>query len=239
RRPTMQPLPETTAALTALARGSGSRGGELVEKFTAAAEMTGRIAPECVGITLTYLREGVSFTWVATALEAATLDAVQYVDGGPCLTAVEDGDVVMDADLGPLDERRWRTFAAASARFGVQSTLSIPLLDRHGDVYGGVNLYGGTSGTFEGVHDELAQQFGGWAGGAVTNADLAFTTMARSEHAPHVLRDAAVGHQAVGMIMAAHEVDEATARHRLSDAAARAGVSETEVAQVLVTTHLL
>ena len=233
----MRPLPETTAALTALVRGSGSGGGELVERFNAAAEMTRRIAPECVGITLTYLREGVSFTWVATAAEAATLDAIQYVDGGPCLTAVDDGDVVVDA--GPLDERRWRTFAAASARFGVRSTLSIPLLDREGDVYGGVNLYGGTSRTFDGVHDELAAQFGGWAGGAVTNADLAFTTMARSERAPQVLQDAAVGNQAVGMIMAAHEVDETTARHRLGDAAARAGVTETEVAQLLVTTHLL
>lgn len=232
----MQPLPETTAALTALARAAGSGGSELVEQFNAAAEGTRRIAPACVGITLTYLREGVSFTWVATALEAATLDAIQYLDGGPCLTAVEDGHVVVDG--GPLDRRRWQTFAAASAHFGVRSTLSIPLLDRRGEVYGGVNLYGGTSRAFDGVHDELAARYGGWAGGAVANADVELTTKSRSGRAPRVPRDAAVGHQAVGMIMAAHEVDETTARHRLSHAAERAGVSETEVAQVLVTTHL-
>lgn len=234
----MQPLPETTAALTALARGSGSRGEELVERFNLAVETTRMIAPQCVGITLTYLREGVSVTWVATAPEAATLDAIQYVDGGPCLAAVAHGDVVTDDD-GPLDERRWRTFAAASAHFGVMSTLSIPLMDRTGDVHGGVNLYGGTSRAFDGLHEELAAQYGGWAAGAVTNADRAFTTMVRSRRAPHVLHDAAVGHQAVGMIMAAHEVDQTTARQRLGEAAARAGVSETEVAQVLVTTHLL
>jgi GAF domain-containing protein len=235
----MQPLPETTAALTALARGAGATGDELVQQFNAAASRTAQIAPECVGLTLTLVREGVSFTWVASTLAAAELDAVQYVDGGPCLTAVEERDVVVDADDSPLDERRWQTFASASARAGVRSTLSIPLLRRGGDVYGGVNLYGGTTRAFDGVHEQLAAHYGGWAAGAVSNADLSFTTMARSRDTPRVLQDSAVGHQAVGMIMAARQVDQATARRTLADAAARAGVSETELARVLVATRLL
>ena len=51
------------------------------------------------------------------------------------------------------------------------STLSIPLMS-DGRVYGGLNLYGGTPRAFDGHHDELAELYGGWAGGAVTNADL-------------------------------------------------------------------
>lgn len=234
----MQPLPETAVALTALARGSGANGEEFVERFTAAADETGRIAPQCVGVTLTLLAEGVSFTWIASGPEAAALDAVQYIEGGPCVTAVAQEDIVVDSDEGPLDERRWQAFAEASAAAGVRSTLSIPLLDSAGRAYGGVNLYGATPRAFDGVHEQLAAHYGGWAAGAVTNADLPFTSMARSRHAADVLENAAVTSQAVGMIMAARGVDEPTARDLLSDASARAGLTETEVAHVLLDRRL-
>jgi len=234
----MQPLPETTVALTALARGSGSRERELLERFTRATEETARIAPSCVGVTLTFVKEGVSFTWVASGVEAAGLDAVQYLEGGPCVDAVEEEEVVVDVDEGPLDERRWQRFAQASARAGVRSTLSIPFVGRSGDVYGGVNLYGANPDTFEGHHEELAAQYGGWAEGAVTNADLSFATMNRSRHAPTVLNNAALTNQAVGMIMAAREVDQDTARSLLHDAAARSGLTENEVAQLLLDEQL-
>ena len=146
--------------------------------------------------------------------------------------------MVTDSDDDPTDERAWRTFAAASARAGVGSTLSIPLMDA-GQVYGGLNLYGSTSSAFDGHHEELAALYGGWAGGAVTNADLSFTTMARARTAPRVLADVSTSNVAVGMIMAAHDVPEAAARHLLSDVAARAGVSEGRVADILLDTRLL
>ena len=80
------------------------------------------------------------------------------------------------------------------------------------------------AGAFDGHHEELAALYGGWAGGAVTNADLTFTTLARARTAPG-LADATNSNVAVGLIMAAHGVPEATARHLLGEAAARAGVS--------------
>jgi hypothetical protein len=49
-----------------------------------------------------------------------------------------------------------------------------------GTVYGGINLYGSTPSAFHGRHDELAALYGGRAGGAVTKADLSFTTLARA-----------------------------------------------------------
>ena len=233
----MQPLPETTEALAALALATDQDDTMLVEGFDRAAAATRRIAPQCLGLTLTFVQDGVCFTWVTTDLQSADLDAIQYLEGGPCVDAMGSGEVVTDSDAGPIDERRWHTFAAASARAGVSSTLSIPLMT-NGHVYGGLNLYGSTATAFEGHHEELAALYGGWPGGAVTNADLTFSTMARSRTAPRVLADVTLSNMAVGMIMSAHGIPEAVARSRLSDAAARAGVSEGRVADILLATRL-
>jgi len=232
----VQPLPETSDALAALALATDGDDADLVDEFGRAAVAARRIAPECVGLTLSFVQDGLSFTWVTTDQRYADLDAIQYLDGGPCVEAVGVGDVVVDADAGPLDERRWRAFAAASALAGVSSTLSIPLMTQ-GQVYGGLNLYGGTASAFDGHHDELAALYGGWPEGAVTNADLTFSTMARARTAPRVLAEATRSNMAVGMIMSAHGLTEAAARARLSDAAARAGVSEGRVADILIATR--
>lgn len=234
----MQPLPETTAALAALAAATDEGDEALVEQFDRAAASTRRIAPECVGLTLTFVQDGVSFTWVASDLDSAALDAVQYLEGGPCVHSVESRTVVEYSGDDPVDERTWHTFALASARAGVRSTLSIPLM-QGGVVYGGLNLYGSTPRSFEGHHDELAALYGGWANGAVTNADLSFTTMARARTAPRVLADLTNSNLAVGLIMAAQGVPEETARNTLSDAAARAGVSVGRVADILLATRTL
>lgn len=234
----MQPLPETAAALAALAVATDDADDALVEEFDHAAATTRRIAPECVGLTLTFVQDGLSFTWVATDLDSAALDAIQYLEGGPCVTAVERATVVTDSDADPVDERAWHAFARASARAGVSSTLSIPLMSSEG-VYGGLNLYGSTPSAFDGHHEELAALYGGWAGGAVTNADLTFTTLARARTAPRVITEASSSNVAVGVLMAAHGLPEATARHLLGEAAARAGVSVGQVAEILLDTRLL
>lgn len=234
----MQALPETAAALAALAVATDDTDEVLVEEFDRAAATTRQIAPECVGLTLTFVQDGMSFTWVATDLDSAPLEATQYPEVAPCAEAVDRAEVVTDSDADAVDERVWHTFAAATARAGVSSTLSIPLMS--GDqVYGGLNLYGRTPSAFDGHHEELAALYGGWAAGAVTNADLSFTTMACARTAPRVLADVTNSNVAVGMIMAAHDVPEATARHTLRDVAARAGVSAGEVADILLDARLL
>ena len=234
----MQPLPETTQALEALAMATDDDDAALVEQFDRAAAAAQRIAPDCVGLTLSFVQEGVCFTWVTTDVESAELDAIQYLEGGPCVAARGAGTLHPDSDDGLLGERRWRTFAAASARAGVSSTLSIPLVSS-GRVYGGLNLYGGTADAFDDHREELAALYGGWPEGAVSNADLTFSTMARSRTAPRVIADATRSNMAVGMIMAAHGLPEAAARTRLSDAAARAGVSQGQVADILLETRVL
>lgn len=230
----MEATPETEATLVRLSRYTDR---EYTREFDTAAKLTAQIAPDCLGVTLTYLREGLSFTWIATGVDVAGLDAMQYLDGGPCVTAVAQERVV-DADQDPLDEERWRIFASAGKEVGVSSTLSLPLMS--GDqVYGSINLYGSTAEAFEGRHEQLAALWGGWPTGAVTNADLALTSMKRSRHAPEVLANQDSIEQAVGMLIAAHQVDAATARQELRDAAERAGLGEAEVASFLVRTRVL
>jgi hypothetical protein len=234
----VQPLPETAAALTALAVATDDADVALVDEFDQAATTTQRIAPDCVGLTLTFAQGDLSFTWVASDLDAAAPDPLQPSEGhgagwvdGPSVTA----DAAAD---DPVDEQAWQAYGAASARSGVSSTLSIPLMSK-GTVYGEVDLYGRTPSAFDGHHEELAALYGGWAGGAVTNADLSFATMARARIAPGVLAELSSSNVAVGMIMAARDVPEAAARHTLADIAARTGVSPGAVADILLDTRLL
>src|SRR5947208_534589 len=52
------------------------------------------IVPESVGLTLALFDEGLTFTLVASAEEIAALDAVQYLDCGPCMDAVHDDETI-------------------------------------------------------------------------------------------------------------------------------------------------
>lgn len=85
---------------------------------------------------------------------------------------------------------RLRQRAQRSAARGIQSTLSIPIVDGE-TVMGGVNLYGSRASTFDGRTHEFAELFGAWAAGAITNADLTFQcTLGGSEGARAVGRHA-------------------------------------------------
>ena len=139
-----------------------------------------RIIPECVGLSLTLYDEDLTFTLVASSLPLAELDAMQYLDGGPCVQAVHDKAHRLEAVEELLDEDRWALFAQASAAAGVASSLSLPVLE-HGRVVGGINLYASSADAFTGSPQRPGLGAGPSAAGAVTNADLAFETRLRAE----------------------------------------------------------
>ena len=125
------------------------------------------------------VKDGLTFTLVATSEQVATIDAAQYLDGGPCVD-VANGSDVLDVEIPDLlDEGRWSAFARTSAAHGVRSTLSLPIV-RNGQLLGGVNLYAADSHAFEGRHEALAMALGASAVGAVADADLEFTSRARA-----------------------------------------------------------
>ena len=108
----MEPTPETLEALRILSdRGDNAVSAALADLGRAAS----RIVPELVGLSLGLTEGGLTFTLIASSSDIAALDAVQYVEGGPCLEAMRTGQTVETDASGLMDEDRWQAFAQAEA----------------------------------------------------------------------------------------------------------------------------
>jgi hypothetical protein len=165
------------------------------------------LAPECVALSVSLTRRGWTFTYQADRLAAALMDAMTYLVG----------------DSRP----------DAGAHLGITSTLSLPVMEAH-EVVDVVNLYGATPDAFAGRQTDLAEACGAWAGGAITNADLGFTTRIRAAVTPDRLLDQADIDIATGIIAELHGFSADEAGDRLRAAALRAGVSDTEFAKFVI-----
>jgi GAF domain-containing protein len=223
----MEPVRETQELLSRLlARGDT----DLPASLLSMGERVATVVPECVGLSLSIIDEGLTLTLVASGSRVAGLDAVQYADDGPCLEALEVGES-LDMKVGDLlDEGRWLLFAQASAAVGVASSLSMPVIV-DGEVVGGINLYASTPDAFEGRHEEIAEALGAAAEGAVSNADLSFSTRLRAAEAPERFQAELDIDIAVGVIAARHGLSPTEAHQRLRHAAAQAGITEAKAAR--------
>lgn len=228
----LEPLPETRQALEVVNAWSDR---DLAAELGRVTEELEDVVPNLVGLSLALLRDGLTFTLAATSERLALLDAIQYALGGPCVDAAVHDETVLSGDTGAglLDEQRWVEFARAGAARGVMSTLSMPVHVK-GRVTGGVNLYAATPNAFVGREERIARILGAWAPGAVHNADLGFSTKDLARRAPEALDEISVLHQAIGVVIATHRVDEARARQVIAQAAHRAGLDELDVARELL-----
>jgi GAF domain-containing protein len=233
----MEPIPETVEAIEHY-RPWGAVGVDLLSHLRDLSVEVTEVVPDCLGFSLASRESGVTFTLVASDLDVAVLDAVQYLAGGPCVSAVDEQRTspVGYAHDDLLDEGSWQLFGRATAAKGVRSTLTLPLLDE-GLVVGSVNLYGGSGRAFTGHHDALAAVFGAWAPGAVTNADLSFDTLREARQAPRLLREGATVQIAVGILAADEGIHPALAERRLRDAAMRADIALHELAEAVLEAH--
>lgn len=227
----MEPIPETIEAISQIAADASPR--QMLDELQETADQVQRLVPDCTGISIAWIEHGVTFTLVASDEQVALLDALQYLDGGPCEDTVANdrGLATTTADL--LDERTWQLFARANAAAGVRSTLSFPLKE-HGRVIGSVNLYAASSNAFEDLHTELADLLGSSAPWATRNADFCFDTRRAAEEAPKSLRAQGAINLAIGMLAAQHDTDVITAQERLEEAAARAGILAHQLAEALI-----
>ena len=227
----MEPIPQTLQAFGEL--DAAMDDASLLTMLRTTADRAHDIVPSLVGVSVASRDQGVTFTLVATAQEIAVLDAVQYVATGPCVDAMDMGHGITTSAGGLLDEARWSHFARASAAAGIHSTLTLPVVDGD-DVVGTVNFYGRTKDTFVEHHEELADIFGAWAPGAVTDADLSFATRTVAEQAPEQLRQSALVDTATGILAAQRDTSVAEAREHLGSAARRAGVPVETLAAVVI-----
>ena len=227
----MEPMPETRQALKRIGRWTEA---DLLEGLLEQAERVQRIVPSCVGLSVSYNDSGLTLTLVASSEEAAALDGVQYAVGGPCIDAVAEGTVIGAGDeQGLLGEKRWAEFARSASAMGVASTLSLPV-HRGGQVIGGVNLYAADPKAFDGTQARVAAVMGAWAPGAITNADLSFSTREEARRAPELLEEQDVLGQATGVIMAARGVDRDAARDVIAEAAVLSGARQVEIARAII-----
>jgi GAF domain-containing protein len=147
--------------------------------------------------------------------------------------AVHRGESVHVPDADALDENRWELFSRAESVAGVSATLSLPVVEQ-GRVTGGVNLYASEAGAFQGHYDQLADVFGAWAAGAVTNADMMFRTRLEAAKTParlDALDDIA---KAVGVVAATQGVSTDEARTRLEHAGTLAGIATANLARAVL-----
>ena len=217
----MRPLPETVRAEDLWGPFLWD-GADLLEHFVDVSGRVRELAPECVGMSLSLREEGVTFTLVATSEDVALLDAGQYLDGGPCVDALESESRVEAADPA-LVEEQWRLHASVTAARGVGSTLSLPVVKR-GEAVAGFNLYGLTSSSFVGRHDQLADALGAWATGAVTNSDLTFHSRDLARRSAGVLEAATGFTVAAATLARTLAISQGAAEERLRQAALRAAV---------------
>jgi hypothetical protein len=191
------------------------------------------VVPEVVGVSVGIPADEFTFTLVADGALARDLDAVQYLDDGPCIAALRAEKSLATQVEDLFDEQRWLMFAQASAVRGVESSLSLPIL-RQGRVVAGVNLYASAADAFEGHHEELAAICGAWAPGAVTNADLTFSTRHEAAATPARMADQNTVDQAIGMLAEAQHLTTEDAAERIRQAAERAGISEAQAARAVI-----
>jgi GAF domain-containing protein len=228
----LAPVPQSKEAFDWLA-SYGNVGVE--ESIVQMGHRVREIVPDCVGVSLTVADGDLTFTMMVDRPGAALLDAMQYLDGGPCVAAVEHGQLWTTQDL-PTDEEMWRLFAQAEALTGVESTLSLPVMTGD-EVTGGVNLYASTPNAFDGHHDEVADACGAWAQGAVTNADLSFSSRIRASATPGRLRDRGLVDVATGLVSEHEGMGLDSAAERIRQAAARAGVTTADFARFIIAAH--
>lgn len=231
----MEPIPESAEVLAELASSSQS---DLPGQMEYRASLVREFVPDCVRLSLASVDHGVTFTLVASSDDVAVLDGIQYLYGGPCVDAAHTDEALgfNSDDHDPLDEQGWHQFARASAARTIASTLSLPILGGE-TVVGTVDVYAASANAFVGFHDIIATIFGAWAPGAVTNADLAFSTRDAATRAPQTLRENAAIDRAVGLLSAASSLTADEARDASGEAARRAGVSEADLAETLTRLH--
>lgn len=204
---------------------------DMRELLHSIADLAVAVVPSCVGVSITIMGSAGPLTMTATSDDLALLDATQYLDGGPCLECGEHGEDLYVPDL--LDEKRWHAAAQVAAAHGVRSSLSMPLRDGDTTV-GALNVYASEPDSFDKKERLVAGIFGAHVEEVVANADLSFMTREFARELPDRLAAAGRLDEAVGMLMARQGWTAAEARERLTEAAGRAGVSASRLAEVLI-----
>jgi GAF domain-containing protein len=184
--------------LTALSHLATGRMG-LKDTLLRVAQFASRAIPGANGVGLTLLEENRPDTIVSTESFVADMDAVQYgLKQGPCISAVADEQRIISGSLA--SDPRWPQFGPQSAGFGVQSSLSIPLITSDG-VVGCLNVYAHQKEAFDDRAASLGDYFAVPAAIAVQNAQILAESKRLALHLRTALNNRIIVERAIGVLM--------------------------------------
>jgi hypothetical protein len=227
----VEPIPETIRAIEEL--GPFADGGALLEHLVEMGRRVGVLVPDCIALTLASSEHDATFALLASRRQLALLAAIQREADAEADTAAPEDAVGEQAAPDLLDEEAWQRHALANAAPCVATTLTLPLRDP-ARPRGSITLYGASRQAFTGHHKQLAEILGAWAPGVVTNADLPFRALHEAQAAPGRLRRAGTLDEATRIVGVIQKLAPDVARQRIRDAAARAGISEEQLAEAVI-----
>ncbi|MGK5441844.1 GAF and ANTAR domain-containing protein [Micromonospora sp. URMC 105] len=196
------------------------------------AELTKRVLPTPVEVSVTLVRGGTAHTAAFTGDVARDLDERQYAQGrGPCLDAATSGDVIPVPDLAA--EERWPDWAERGAKAGVGSSVSIGLPIQEA-VVGALNVYAVTPHAFDDDTISVLQTFAAYAAVALANAHLYDSTATLARQMQEAMASRAVIEQAKGIIMGERRCTSDEAFRILSKVSQDSNRKVRDVAQALV-----
>ena len=197
------------------------------------AVMAARLVSGGLSCGMTMQPSGTPVTVACSDPVAARVDEVQYeLDDGPCLHAMRDGSVVRIEDTA--EKARWPEFEAEAASHGIRSCLALPL-NADGKPVGALNLYARHASAFGVAEARRAENFAENASGALSLAMRLASHAALIEQLRSSLTSRTVIDQALGIIMAREQCNQARAFAILRSASQNSNVKLRDIAGAVVT----
>ena len=197
------------------------------------AVMAARLVGGGLSCGMTMQPSGRPVTVACSDQVAARVDEVQYdLDDGPCLHAMRDGSMVRIEDT--REKARWPAFEAQAAAHGIRSCLALPL-NVDGKPAGALNLYSRQASAFGAAEARQAENFAENASGALSLAMRLASHAALIEQLRSSLSSRTVIDQALGIIMAREQCNQARAFAILRSASQNSNVKLRDIAGAVVT----
>jgi GAF domain-containing protein len=163
------------------------------------AVLTVTVSPGDVFCGVTLRRDRGATTVASSDIRAGQVDEVQYGHRrGPCLHALDTGEVVVVDDL--VDDTRWDGYRVPALGYGVRSSVSLPLC-ADGRLIGALNIYATRPWAFGPTEQLAAARFAEEASRALALAVRMAERMEMSENLQNALASRAVIDQALGVVM--------------------------------------
>ena len=228
----MQDLtPETVEKLSRVTRLLKTQ-RTLPTQLGAVVDIVKRAVASCDAAGIVLLVDGEPTSVAVTDRFTIEIDLIQYQTGeGPCLAALNDGNVVR-IDILERD-RAFTRFAPGAVDRGLQSVLSTPLAANERTV-GALNMYSTQANAFDNRTVEVIRPMAEYAGRAIATSPLYAYSLEMVDGLAEDLASRAVIEQATGVLMASQAATSHDALGLLRDLAMRSGESMQTVAEWVI-----